>query len=65
MNLGVIFQILTTLPAIVKAIEALLASKEATTIEQAIATLINHNTVGQPNSPTLSGGTTDQQASTT
>lgn len=64
MNLGVIFQILTTLPSIVKAIEAILASKEAQTLEQAISAIISHNTPGQPNSQTLSQGT-DQQASTT
>jgi hypothetical protein len=53
-NLGIIFQIATALPSVIKAIQTILASNEAHTIESAVGELISHNTAGQPNSPALS-----------
>lgn len=43
------------LSKLVPAIEAIMASGEAKTVEDAIGALINHATPGKPNSPTLSG----------
>jgi hypothetical protein len=53
-NLGIIFQIATALPSVIKAVQTILASNEAHTIESAVSELIQHNTAGQPNSSALS-----------
>ena len=46
MNLGIIFQIATALPSVIKAVQTILASNEAHTIESAVSELIQHNTAG-------------------
>jgi hypothetical protein len=53
MNLSLFFQLASALPAIIKAIQTILASNEAKTLEDAVSVIISHNTPGQPNSPSL------------
>lgn len=52
-SFGTMTMLFTQLPAIVSAIEAILSSGEAKTVEDAISALINHITPGKPNSTTL------------
>ena len=54
-SFGTLSVLFTQLPAIVSAIEAILNSGEAKTVEDAIGSLISHITPGKPNSTTLSG----------
>jgi hypothetical protein len=54
MTASIIIQIVSAIPTIVKAVEAILSSDAGKTIEQAITEVIHHNTPGQPNSPSLS-----------
>lgn len=54
-------QLMTMIPALINAVEAIMASDAAHTIESAIAVLIGHNTPGQPNAPALAP-TADFQA---
>jgi lysozyme family protein len=50
----IIVEILSKLPTLVKAVQDILASDAAHTIESAVAEWAGHNTKGQPNSPALS-----------
>lgn len=52
-NPTVLIQILSMLPQLVNAVEAILASDGAHTIESAVKVLLDHNTPGQPNAPAL------------
>lgn len=49
----VLIQVLSMLPQLVNAVEAILASDGAHTIESAVKVLLDHNTPGQPNAPAL------------
>lgn len=53
MNPMILVQIFTMVPQLVSAVEAILSSDAAHTIESAIAALISHNTPGAPNAPAL------------
>lgn len=53
MNPMIIVQVLTMMPQLINAVETILASDSAHTIEAAIKQLIAHNTPGQPNAPAL------------
>ena len=48
-----IFTLFTELPAVVSAIEQILATDAAKTVEQAIGELVSHITPGKPNSAAL------------
>lgn len=52
-NPTILVQILSMLPQLVQAVEAILASDGAHTIESAVKVLLDHNTKGQPNAPAL------------
>ena len=53
MNLSILPFLFTTIPQLIRAVEAIMASDAAHTIESAIEALISHNTPGQPNEPSL------------
>jgi lysozyme family protein len=55
MNPLIIVEILSKLPTLVKAVQDILASNAAHTIESAVMEWTNHNTKGQPNSAALNG----------
>lgn len=54
MNPMIIVQIFSAIPQLVQAVQTILSSDAAHTIESAVEELISHNTPGQPNSPALS-----------
>lgn len=53
LNFTNMFTLFTQLPAVITAIEAIITSDPAKTIENAIEEFVNHITPGKPNSPTL------------
>lgn len=53
MNPAILIQFFTAIPQLIKAIETIMNSDAAHTIESAVKALINHNTPGQPNAPAL------------
>lgn len=55
MNPAIIIQLLTAIPSLIKAVETILQSDQAKTIEDAVKMLINHNTPGQQNVAALNG----------
>lgn len=55
MNPAVLIQLFTAIPSLIKAVETILQSDQAKTIEDAVKALINHNTPGQPNATPLNG----------
>lgn len=54
-SFSTVSMLLSQLPTLITAIEHIINSGEAKTVEDAIGTLINHVTPGKPNSPALSG----------
>lgn len=54
MSPAILIQLFTAIPSLVKAVEEIMGSDAAHTIESAVQELINHNTKGAPNSPALS-----------
>lgn len=54
MNPMILVQIFTMIPQLVSAVQTIMASDAAHTIESAVQELMQHNTPGQPNSPALS-----------
>ena len=48
-----VVMLIQTLPAVVQAVQQILASDAAKSLEQAVADVINHVTPGRPNSPAL------------
>lgn len=55
MNPMILVSLFSAIPQLVQAVQTLLSSDAAHTIESAIAALIAHNTPGQPNATALNG----------
>lgn len=55
MNASILIQLFSAVPSLVQAVQTILNSDSAHTIESAVEALINHNTPGQPNSKPLNG----------
>lgn len=54
MDFGSFMSIFAQLPTVITAIQAIMNSDAAHTVESAVSEWVNHNTPGQPNSPALS-----------
>lgn len=55
MNASILIQLFTMVPQLVQAVQTIMSSDAAHTIESAIQALIKHNTPGQPNVKSLNG----------
>ena len=55
MNASILIQLFTMVPQLVQAVQAIMSSDAAHTIESAVQDLIKHNTPGQPNVKALNG----------
>ena len=55
MNASILVQLFSAIPQLVQAVQTIMNSDAAHTIESAVKQLIQHNTPGQPNAKPLNG----------